>query len=73
MLSIGGINALSEFRKRSVIKQAVAINQPLKSISAEYVHFVDSNNLNDEEISKLEELLKYGDKFTEKREGKLVF
>lgn len=75
MIIYGEINALSEFRKKSLIDKAKNAGQPIESIEAEYLHFVDTpdtKKLSGEDDQKLRQLLDYGDKFKGLRDGKLI-
>ena len=72
MITIGEISALSPFRKKALIEKAKIAGYPLKSINAEFIHFINSDELSESEKDKLKELLKYGNEFKGNRDGKLV-
>lgn len=69
MLTFEGINALPTFRKAALLRTLQQTNNSVTDISAEYVHFVDVDNLSDGDATKLREILTYGESFAEKREG----
>ena len=71
MLVYKGINALTDFQRRGLLKQLQKINPEIVNISAEYVHFVDSSKLSPAQNEKLENLLTYDTPFTEARSGSL--
>ncbi|MFT5277658.1 MAG: phosphoribosylformylglycinamidine synthase, partial [Granulosicoccus sp.] len=61
MLILRGSSALSSFKQEKLLAQFTAQNLKVKSIRAQYVHFVDSHNgLNVKDMSVLEQLLNYG-------------
>ncbi len=56
-----GSPALSAFRIHKLLARFQAAQLPVSNIYAEYVHFADVNDrLNDEELTRLQRLLKYG-------------
>jgi phosphoribosylformylglycinamidine synthase len=56
-----GSPALSAFRINKLLARFQAAQLPVSNIYAEYVHFADVNSrLNDEELTRLQRLLKYG-------------
>ncbi|MGY6028310.1 phosphoribosylformylglycinamidine synthase [Phytobacter sp. AG2a] len=56
-----GSPALSAFRINKLLARFQAAQLPVSNIYAEYVHFADVNDrLNDEELTRLQRLLKYG-------------
>lgn len=62
-----GISALSNFRTAKLLAKLQASN-----LSAEYVHFVDTNaKLSNEDEQRLQELLTYGSPFAGKANGNL--
>ena len=63
MLIIRGSSALSEFRTEKLLRQCTKNSIDIDSISAEYVHYVDSSvELGADEVETLEKLLSYGPK-----------
>ncbi len=65
-----GINAISEFRKIKLLKQLRAINESIKHVAAEYIHFADTTKtLLASDAKKLQELTTYGTPFTDKTAG----
>ena len=56
-----GINALSDFRAKSLLKKLQAIDKNVHGVSAEYVHFVAADKaLPAGDTRELEKLLTYG-------------
>ncbi|MET3704790.1 phosphoribosylformylglycinamidine synthase [Citrobacter sp. UYEF32] len=56
-----GSPALSAFRINKLLARFQAARLPVSNIYAEYVHFADVNDrLNEEELTRLQRLLKYG-------------
>ncbi|MGK9173288.1 phosphoribosylformylglycinamidine synthase [Yokenella regensburgei] len=56
-----GSPALSAFRINKLLARFQAAQLPVSNIYAEYVHFADVNDrLNEEELTRLQRLLKYG-------------
>lgn len=61
MLILRGAPALSEFRVQKYLAAFAAKGLDIKDIYAEYTHFADvSEDLSDDELNKLNALLKYG-------------
>lgn len=62
MFSLKATSALSEFRAARLLKTIRAIAPQAKAVSARYVHFVHASRvLTDNEASRLNTLLSYGD------------
>lgn len=58
---ITGINALSDFRAKNLLKKLQAIDKNIRSVSAEYVHFIDvDKRLSASQTAELNTLLSYG-------------
>ena len=67
-----GISALSDFRKRKLLKRLQSLNASIKNIEAEYVHFAETTQkLSTEDDSRLQKLTSYGTRFTSQRKGSL--
>ncbi|PID43062.1 MAG: phosphoribosylformylglycinamidine synthase [Proteobacteria bacterium] len=72
MLELRGAPALSDFRKQKILNQFQQGELSIHSIYAEFMHFVDSDELTPEEATTLDRLLTYGPfSRTEKVEGLL--
>ncbi|MEX2014521.1 MAG: phosphoribosylformylglycinamidine synthase, partial [Candidatus Saccharimonadales bacterium] len=69
-----GINALSSFRTNRILKLLQEEQLDIKSLSAEYVHFVDlkNDNISDKEESELKKLLTYEAPCISSREGQKI-
>jgi len=69
-----GSPALSPFRINKLLARFQAANLPVSNIYAEYVHFADlSDKLSEEELARLQRLLKYGPSLSSHTpEGKLL-
>jgi phosphoribosylformylglycinamidine synthase len=67
-----GINALPEFRKKNLLTRLQKIDKSITNISAEYVHFVDADNLNKSDETKLKTILSYGEEYNV-RQTKNIF
>ena len=62
MLILRGASALSAFRHEKLIRKLASISPTVNAVSAEYVHFAETNrDLSDAELAVLERLLQYGD------------
>lgn len=67
-----GAAALSDFRKEKLLKQLSNIDKNIKSVTAEYIHFVDTDReLFAEEADRLGILLSYGSAFEGDDSGEL--
>ena len=69
-----GSPALSTFRQKKLLNQLRLVLPEVEQLNAHYVHFVDADNklVNEDEISLLEKLLRYGPHMAEiSSEGKL--
>ncbi len=65
-----GSSALSQFRTDKFLQRLRKINPEIKSIEAEYIHFIDiEGNLSSEEKNYLNELLTYGSAYQGTRKG----
>ncbi|WP_346837103.1 phosphoribosylformylglycinamidine synthase [Microbulbifer sp. SAOS-129_SWC] len=60
MLVLRGAPALSKFRHLKLLNQLRAIQPAIGDVYAEYVHFADSESLDQKEQALLERLLQYG-------------
>lgn len=68
----GGVNAISEFRARTLLEQLQAIDKTIASVSAEYVHYVDSESkLSAHDEAELNKLLTYDTPYTAKHVGNI--
>jgi len=63
---IGGVAALSDFRRAKLLARLQKIDSRIKAVDAEYVHLVDGKAGN-----RLKELVTYGTPFKGSREGTL--
>ncbi len=67
-----GIDALSNFRRAKLLTRLRTVNPDITSVSAEYVHFVDSSGkLLPSDNNKLQQLISYGSKYMGGRLGSL--
>ncbi len=66
-----GITALSDFRKQKLLSRLQSIHPNVQGVEAEYVHFVDSKVLTQEEDQRLSTLTSYGTPFEGIRRGSL--
>ncbi len=72
MRSIGGISALSDFRKKQLLTRLQLIDKDIQDVSAEYIHFINgSGRLSAISDKQLSELLSYGTKYAGRRKGEL--
>jgi phosphoribosylformylglycinamidine synthase len=71
VLFIGGIQALSDFRRAKLLKSLQALNPNIKSVDAEYLHVVDTQDLSSEETGRLKQLVTYGTPLASKPSGSL--
>lgn len=66
MIRLPGAPALSTFRTQKLLSQLTQIDSNIRSVSAEYVHFIDtSSELTTDELNVLKALLTYGPKVEE--------
>ncbi|MFC6440561.1 phosphoribosylformylglycinamidine synthase [Pseudobowmanella zhangzhouensis] len=73
MLILRGAPALSDFRERKLMSQFHSAGLPVQAVYAEYVHFVNSDPLSDEQLAVLKKLLTYGPaKAIHEPNGKLI-
>ncbi|MEO8785287.1 MAG: phosphoribosylformylglycinamidine synthase [Candidatus Saccharimonadales bacterium] len=56
----GGVAALTEFGQAKLLKQLKSVEPKIKSVRAEYLHFVDANKLTAAADNQLKTLLTYG-------------
>ncbi|PIE43117.1 MAG: phosphoribosylformylglycinamidine synthase [Gammaproteobacteria bacterium] len=73
MLERRGAPALSDFRKQKFLNQFQHNELSVSSIYAEFMHFVDSDELTPEETSRLDKLLTYGPRFQVEELNGLLF
>ena len=67
-----GIAALLDFRRRKLLHQLPAIDTRITSVTAEYVHFVDTAaTLPAKDERRLRDLLTYGSLFGERTDGEI--
>jgi len=60
MLVLRGAPALSKFRHKKLLNQLRALQPTIDDLYAEFVHFADSDSLDNKEMALLEQLLQYG-------------
>ncbi|WP_444930092.1 phosphoribosylformylglycinamidine synthase [Microbulbifer sp. SSSA002] len=60
MLVLRGAPALSKFRHKNLLNQLRALQPTIDDLYAEFVHFADSDSLDNQEMALLERLLQYG-------------
>ncbi|WP_020412694.1 phosphoribosylformylglycinamidine synthase [Microbulbifer variabilis] len=60
MLVLRGAPALSKFRHKKLLNQLRALQPTIDDLYAEFVHFADSDSLDNKEMALLERLLQYG-------------
>ena len=67
-----GVNALSDFRAKRLLKELRILDPNISSLTAEYLHFIDvDNELSQHEVQELKKLLAYGSPFDGQRNGTL--
>ncbi|HSX24083.1 MAG TPA: phosphoribosylformylglycinamidine synthase, partial [Candidatus Saccharimonadales bacterium] len=67
-----GVDALSDFRRRRLLKQLQEVDPGIQDVRAEYIHFADINGVLSPEADKqLRQLLAYDTPFTASRKGDL--
>lgn len=72
MLVYPGTSAVSDFRQKKILKQLQEIDHNITSVSAQYVHFVDTQaDLTADEDAQLRELLAYGSGSISDQNGEL--
>ncbi len=72
METYGGVNALTKSKAKSLLKQLRAVDPRMTSVSAEFIHFVDTKKpLSDTDAAKLKTLLTYDTDYAGKRAGQL--
>jgi phosphoribosylformylglycinamidine synthase len=65
-----GVNALSSFHQKKLLKQLHALVPSLADVQAEYIHFADVKGRLDKNVNdQLEDLLTYGESFNGPRQG----
>ena len=68
----GGVNALSSFRAQGLLKRLQNVDKNVRSVSAEYIHFVDSDpGLSKADEAKLSTLLTYDTPYAGARKGEV--
>lgn len=73
MQIINGVSGLSDFRAKIILSKIQKKVPNVKNVSAELVHFVESNkNLTSNQQNNLKILLRYGKVYTAKRKGTLL-
>lgn len=73
MLTIGGVDALSDARRKRLLKSLQKIAPDIQDVSAEFIHFVAENSkLTAAEKKRLETLLAYDQAYRGRREGQLL-
>lgn len=73
MLLYRGINALSDFRTKKLLARLQEVDLEITNVSAEYIHFVDTNReLTLDETEQLAKLTTYDTPYEEFNEGKLL-
>lgn len=70
--AFGGINALSASRTKKLLKELQKIEPKIKSVSAEFIHYVETPNLNGADDDKLARLLTYGSEYDGSRAGRKI-
>lgn len=67
-----GIDALSDFRAKNLLLQLQSVDTTISGVSAEFVHFVDTDTeLTASETAKIEKLLSYGTPYKKSGQGDL--
>ena len=67
-----GVNALSDFRAKRLLKELRILDPNISSLTAEYLHFIDvDDELSQHEVQELKKLLAYGSPFDGQRNGAL--
>ncbi|MGI9027579.1 MAG: phosphoribosylformylglycinamidine synthase, partial [Candidatus Saccharimonadales bacterium] len=72
MVTYKGISALSSFRKRQLLQKLQIIHPGITDVSAEYIHFVDSDALKPKDNAKLTQLLTYGEPSKSKKTSQII-
>jgi phosphoribosylformylglycinamidine synthase len=72
MQLVKGVNALSDFRAKGLLKQLHSVDEAMHDVSAEYVHFIHTDTeLSAADEKRLAALLTYDAPYTGKRAGEL--
>lgn len=72
ILRFKGVSAISEFKRKQLLDRLKNVQPDIKGVSAEYVHFVSTDNqLTGEDQKTLEELLTYDEPYTYPRTGEI--
>lgn len=73
MQIVSGVSGLSDFRTKNILEKIQKIDPKIKNVSAELVHFIETNNnlSNDQQIN-LKLLLNYGAPYDSIRKGTLL-
>jgi phosphoribosylformylglycinamidine synthase len=72
MRQYSGINALPAFKQTKLLQQLQKIDRSVSSVTAEFIHFVDSaKELSDKEDQQLQTLLTYDSPYKDSRQGEL--
>lgn len=67
-----GINALSDFRTKNLLKRLKDVEPSITGVSAEYIHFVDvAGTLSATEKANLAKLVSYGTPYQDSTDGEL--
>ncbi len=70
MLILPGCSALSPFRSQRLLSQLKEIDAAISSVSARFYHFIDAASApTDEDVTRLQALLTYGDPFDDEADG----
>lgn len=63
MITLFGPTALSDAARKKLLQQLKAIDDNISGVTAQYVHFVDADELSTQDRQTLETLLSYGEVF----------
>ncbi|QQS19431.1 phosphoribosylformylglycinamidine synthase [Candidatus Saccharibacteria bacterium] len=67
-----GVNAISDFRAKNLLKQLQSVDKHIGSVTAEYVHFINGDKkLSSHEDKELSKLLAYDTPYNGARSGEL--
>jgi phosphoribosylformylglycinamidine synthase len=70
--SFGGVNALSASKSKKLLAALRKIDPKVKSVTAEYIHYVEAPKLSKDDEAKLAELMTYGDAYDGNRAGQKI-
>lgn len=73
MKILDGVNALAPFKQNQLLENLKQFDKNIISVYAEYVHFIDCENLSAEEETKLNQLLSYDEPYKQNPYSEIIF